>query len=233
MATSPEENQDSAEQSNEPVKKKASRKRVSKKTAPAVESGDVTSPEAVPAPKKKVSRKRVTKKVEDAPAVDSSEEKREQASTPTAPDPARESVGNEAAASDEKPQSTVRRESGIQDRDRDEDGDKKPRRRRRRRRGGDSRDGDDQSDTQEEERDDRPASQRVKVRQPQSQRQQDRRPSNYKEDPKRLSKYAWQLYKNEIREEGGTLIEDRDARKIAERAFRMAEVFLIEEAKNA
>jgi len=238
MAKPLENHQKHSADSSQPAKKKVVRKRVAKKSVPAATtSAKEPALKEDKAAKKKVVRKRVVNKPE--PVV----EKGGDATSTEAPE-VQSSEDSKVITQASKPEKgEVRRESGTQNAERQEDGDKK-RRRRRRRRGGDGRDdeirgehgGDERSkDEQPEGRDDekenRSTGHRVSVRQPEIQRQHDRRPPRYTENPELIAKYAWQLYKGEIREEGGTLIDDRDAKKIAERAFRMAEIFLMEESR--
>ena len=52
-------------------------------------------------------------------------------------------------------------------------------------------------------------------------------------DPVAASKMAWKLYQGEIGEEGIALIDDQDARDLARRCFRLAEIFLDEQARRA
>lgn len=239
MAKSPEKNQKPAAENPEAAKKKVARKRVAKNPERAVTSApnEQSAAKQDAVPKKKVARKRVAKKSETTADMG------DVALSSDAPhEPSIEQLQAEAPAS--RPgKGEVRRESGTQNPEYQEEGDKKRRRRRRRRggdsrdeensgeQGGDSRSNDEQPEGHDDDKDGRPMSQRVKVRQPESQRQHDRRPTRYTENPELIAKYAWQLYKGEIREEGGTLIDDRDAKKIAERAFRMAEIFLMEQAR--
>lgn len=51
-------------------------------------------------------------------------------------------------------------------------------------------------------------------------------------DPSIVSKMAWKLYLGEIGEEGIALIDDPDARDLARRCFRLAEIFLDEQARR-
>ena len=59
--------------------------------------------------------------------------------------------------------------------------------------------------------------------------QQSRPPRHDADD---LARKAWKIYLAEVSEEGIALINDQDARDIARRCFRMAEVFLDEQARN-
>ena len=52
-------------------------------------------------------------------------------------------------------------------------------------------------------------------------------------DPTAVSKMAWKLYQGEIGEEGIALIDDHDARDLARRCFRLAEIFLDEQSRRA
>jgi hypothetical protein len=51
-------------------------------------------------------------------------------------------------------------------------------------------------------------------------------------DPTAVSKMAWKLYQGEIGEEGIALIDDHDARDLVRRCFRLAEIFLDEQARR-
>jgi len=51
-------------------------------------------------------------------------------------------------------------------------------------------------------------------------------------DSKVISKMSWKLYQGEIGEEGIALIDDHDARDLARRCFRLAEIFLDEQARR-
>ncbi len=51
-------------------------------------------------------------------------------------------------------------------------------------------------------------------------------------DPAELSRKAWKIYLAEVSEEGIALINDNDARDIARRCFRMASIFLDEQARQ-
>lgn len=51
-------------------------------------------------------------------------------------------------------------------------------------------------------------------------------------DPEKVAKHAWKIYLSEVCEEGLALIGDSDARELSRRSFRMAEIFLEEEARR-
>ena len=51
-------------------------------------------------------------------------------------------------------------------------------------------------------------------------------------DPKELGKKAWQLYRADIAEEGIALVKDDDGRKLAQRSFDLAKIFLEERARR-
>jgi len=223
---------------DEQPKKKVSRKRVAKKTTTEAAENASAAPEKA-------------EKVE-VPAEPERAEAPADAAAPM-PEATQEGKSEDAPAAEGGVRRvSVPREKRDENENRDgsgddfssgeegEGGERRGRRRRRRRRGGGGGESSEieagEESAREEEfepsrREDgkRPS---VKVRQPEPRRSQDRKPSGYTEDPEKLAAYAWELFKNEVREEGGTLIEDRDARKIAERAFRMAEIFLIEESRT-
>ena len=51
-------------------------------------------------------------------------------------------------------------------------------------------------------------------------------------DPEALSKLAWKIYLSEVSEEGVALIGDNDAKELSRRCFRLAEIFLEEQARR-
>ena len=51
-------------------------------------------------------------------------------------------------------------------------------------------------------------------------------------DPAALTKAAWKIYLAEISEEGVSLVGDQDARELARRCFRLAEIFLDESGRR-
>jgi len=51
-------------------------------------------------------------------------------------------------------------------------------------------------------------------------------------DPSELSRMAWKIFLAEVSEEGIALLGDQDAREIAQRCFRLAELFLNEQARH-
>lgn len=61
-------------------------------------------------------------------------------------------------------------------------------------------------------------------------RQQIHRP---KLDPAALARRAWKIFLAEVSEEGVVLINDQDARELTRRCFRLAEIFLEEEARRS
>ena len=51
-------------------------------------------------------------------------------------------------------------------------------------------------------------------------------------DPDHLAKNAWKIYLAEVSEEGVALVGDNDARELARRCFRLAEIFMDEQARR-
>ena len=51
-------------------------------------------------------------------------------------------------------------------------------------------------------------------------------------DPELVAKYAWKIYLAEVSEEGVALIGDHDAKDLARRCFRLAEIFLEEQSRR-
>jgi hypothetical protein len=57
-------------------------------------------------------------------------------------------------------------------------------------------------------------------------------PSRPKHEPDAMAKLAWKIYLSEVSEEGVALIGDNDAKELARRCFRLAEIFLDEQTKR-
>ncbi|MCP5543729.1 MAG: hypothetical protein H7A49_07450 [Akkermansiaceae bacterium] len=58
------------------------------------------------------------------------------------------------------------------------------------------------------------------------------RPPRPQHDSDQLAKNAWKIYLAEISEEGVALVGDNDARELARRCFRLAEIFMDEQARR-
>ena len=58
-------------------------------------------------------------------------------------------------------------------------------------------------------------------------------PHRPKHDPAQLAKFAWKIYLAEVSEEGVALIHDNDAKELARRCFRLAEIFMDEISRRA
>jgi hypothetical protein len=69
------------------------------------------------------------------------------------------------------------------------------------------------------------------TQQPQQQPRQNQ-PQRVKVDAEQLAKFAWKIYLAEVSEEGVALIGDNDARELSRRCFRLAEIFLEEQARR-
>ena len=54
-----------------------------------------------------------------------------------------------------------------------------------------------------------------------------------KMDPELLAKFAWKIFLAEVSEEGSALINDREAREVARRCFKLAEIFLEEQGRQS
>jgi len=69
---------------------------------------------------------------------------------------------------------------------------------------------------------------------PASQNQQPRpsHPPRAKVDSELLAKFAWKIYLAEVSEEGVALVGDNDAKDLSRRCFRLAEIFLEEQARR-
>ena len=57
-------------------------------------------------------------------------------------------------------------------------------------------------------------------------------PQRPRHDPGQLAKFAWKIYLAEVSEEGVALIHDNDAKELARRCFRLAEIFLDESFRH-
>lgn len=51
-------------------------------------------------------------------------------------------------------------------------------------------------------------------------------------DPDLLAKFAWKIYLAEVSEEGVALVGDSDAKELSRRCFRLAEIFMEEQARR-
>ena len=66
----------------------------------------------------------------------------------------------------------------------------------------------------------------------QGQQQPQSQASRVRIDSEQLAKFAWKIYLGEIGEEGIALIGDQDAKELSRRCFRLAEIFLEEQARR-
>jgi len=57
-------------------------------------------------------------------------------------------------------------------------------------------------------------------------------PRRIRIDPELLAQRAWKIYLSEVSEEGVALVGDNDAKELARRCFRLAEIFLEEQARR-
>jgi hypothetical protein len=57
-------------------------------------------------------------------------------------------------------------------------------------------------------------------------------PPRLKLDPELLAKFAWKIYLSEVSEEGVALVGDNDAKELSRRCFRLAEIFMEEQARR-
>lgn len=57
-------------------------------------------------------------------------------------------------------------------------------------------------------------------------------PQNVKINPEELQRSAWKIFLGEVTEEGLALMDDRTAAEASRRAFRVAEIFLLEAARR-
>jgi hypothetical protein len=58
-------------------------------------------------------------------------------------------------------------------------------------------------------------------------------PAKSRINPEFLAKSAWKIYLAEVSEEGVALVGDQDARELARRCFRLAEIFLEEQGRRS
>lgn len=65
-----------------------------------------------------------------------------------------------------------------------------------------------------------------------SQQTRQNQPPRVKVDAEQLAKFAWKIYLAEVSEEGVALVGDNDARELSRRCFRLAEIFLEEQARR-
>jgi hypothetical protein len=72
--------------------------------------------------------------------------------------------------------------------------------------------------------------------QPQHPQGQAQRPSHQAQRPKLdselLARFAWKIFLSEVSEEGVALVGDNDAKDLSRRCFRLAEIFLEEQARR-
>lgn len=68
--------------------------------------------------------------------------------------------------------------------------------------------------------------------QPQAQPSRPNPSPRTKLDPELLAKFAWKIYLSEVSEEGVALVGDHDAKELTRRCFRLAEIFLEEQARR-
>jgi hypothetical protein len=57
-------------------------------------------------------------------------------------------------------------------------------------------------------------------------------PPRAKPDPDHLARFAWKIYLSEVSEEGVALVGDNDAKELARRCFRLAEIFMEEQVRR-
>lgn len=72
----------------------------------------------------------------------------------------------------------------------------------------------------------------ISERQEKPPQQRPQQPPRRKLDAEKVAQKAWKIYLAEVSEEGVALIGDNDARELARRCFRLAEVFLEEEDRR-
>lgn len=70
------------------------------------------------------------------------------------------------------------------------------------------------------------------VTQQSQQQPRQNQPQRVKVDAEQLAKFAWKIYLAEVSEEGVALVGDNDARELSRRCFRLAEIFLEEQARR-
>ncbi|MBC8125762.1 MAG: hypothetical protein H8M99_01260 [Gloeobacteraceae cyanobacterium ES-bin-144] len=67
---------------------------------------------------------------------------------------------------------------------------------------------------------------------PQPQAARQNHPPRPKIDSELLARFAWKIFLSEVSEEGVALVNDNDAKELSRRCFRLAEIFLEEQARR-
>jgi hypothetical protein len=86
-------------------------------------------------------------------------------------------------------------------------------------------------DAERRERERREAERRDMARRDQERRERERQMELRGLDIDSVCGKAWEIYGAEVKEEGVELFPDNDARELAKRSFRLAEIFLVEESR--
>jgi hypothetical protein len=186
-------------------------------------SEEISSPSTdVPAAAEKPAKlvKKNVRRVSSKPSVQASE-------APSEPMPVTDSAVASAA------EASIPRdwpEPEAPEETRQQDNNKRNKRRRRKGKGGGQAPVDAQSSGGEGDNDD-PAGDSVPAA-PAPPRQSQPHSHRPKSDPELLAKFAWKIYLAEISEEGVALVGDNDARDLARRCFRLAEIFLDEQSRK-
>jgi ribosomal protein L9 len=86
-------------------------------------------------------------------------------------------------------------------------------------------------EVERKERERREAERREQQRKEQERRERERIMELRSLDVDSICAKAWEIYGAEVKEEGVELFPDQDARELSKRSFRLAEIFLLEEAR--
>ena len=89
----------------------------------------------------------------------------------------------------------------------------------------------DRRENERKERDRRENERREQQRKEQERRERERVMELRSLDVDSICNRAWEIYSAEVKEEGVELFPDNDARELCKRSFRLAEIFLLEEAR--
>jgi hypothetical protein len=89
----------------------------------------------------------------------------------------------------------------------------------------------DRRENERKERDRRENERREQQKREQDRRERERIMEMRSLDVDSICNKAWDIYSAEVKEEGVELFPDNDARELCKRSFRLAEIFLLEEAR--
>jgi hypothetical protein len=178
---------------------------------------DTANPKGAPKPRrtsKNAAKQKSVTKTADFPDFSESLEREPESSAQTEPRP-------QDQASDPAPQHSESEIHEISSPETVGGESQNAKRKRRRKRG--------KGNSQQQEPD---AAELAESTQPQRPQQSPQAPSRPKLDPEMVAKRAWKIYLSEVSEEGVALVSDQDAKDLTRRCFRLAEIFLEEQARR-